>query len=210
MNTPRRAASRAAPATVFGMSWNLRSRNTSAPRFWIASTTAGPPAVKSWEPILKRRTRPSSRSARRSAWARESTSSATMRRSRGSGGAMELLQRLDGDLALEQGLDAADGRLGAVHGRVVGDVLGHRGAADDVGVLPRAAVLGRIEDEGDLFRASSGRRCSAGSPRPPCRWSRRSCPGARGAWRCPPSPPGRSPCRRGAWRPGARRACPGS
>ena len=30
MNTPRRAASRAAPATVFGMSWNLRSRNTSA------------------------------------------------------------------------------------------------------------------------------------------------------------------------------------
>src|SRR2546430_5440194 len=28
MNTPRRAVSRVAPATVFGMSWNLRSRKT--------------------------------------------------------------------------------------------------------------------------------------------------------------------------------------
>src|SRR5262245_55247936 len=181
MNTPRRAASRAAPATVFGMSWNLRSRNTSAPRFWMASTAAGPAPVKSWEPILKRRTTPSSRSASRSASVIESTSSATMKRSRGPGGgppsladptktpggiargrdgppisaglsagAMELLQRLDGDLALEQGLDAADGRLGAVHGRVVGNVLGHRGATDHIGILPRAAVLGRVEDEGDL------------------------------------------------------------
>ena len=54
MSTPRRAASRAAPATVLGMSWNLRSRKTSAPRLWTLSTAAGPAAVKSWEPILKR------------------------------------------------------------------------------------------------------------------------------------------------------------
>ena len=58
MNTPRRAASRAAPATVFGMSWNLRSRKTSAPALLDASTAAGPAAVKSWEPILKRVTWP--------------------------------------------------------------------------------------------------------------------------------------------------------
>ena len=52
MKTPARVASRAAPATVFGMSWNLRSRKTSAPRLCTASTAAGPAAVKSWEPIL--------------------------------------------------------------------------------------------------------------------------------------------------------------
>src|SRR5678815_4443565 len=93
---------------------------------------------------------PSRRSIMASAAPRLSTSRATKMRSLGSRGGMVLLQTPDGDLALEQGLDAADGRLGAVHGRVVGDILGDRGAADDVGVLPRAAVLGRIEDEGDL------------------------------------------------------------
>ena len=47
MNTPRRAASRAAPATVLGMSWYLRSRKTSPPRLRTASMAAGPEAVKS-------------------------------------------------------------------------------------------------------------------------------------------------------------------
>src|SRR5262245_41991119 len=150
MNTPSRVASRAAPATVLGMSWNFRSRKTSAPRFRTTSTAAGPAAVKSCEPILKWRTRPSSRSISCSAWPSVSTSRATIKRSRRSRGAMVLLQRLDGDLALQQRLDAADGRLGAVHGRVVGNVLGHGGAADEVGVLPRPPVLGRVEYEGDV------------------------------------------------------------
>src|SRR5207249_75442 len=38
MRTPRRVASRTAPATVFGMSWNLRSRNTRKPRLRAVST----------------------------------------------------------------------------------------------------------------------------------------------------------------------------
>src|SRR5262245_14674224 len=140
------------------MSWNLRSRNTSPPRFCTASTAAGPLAVKSCEPILKWRTRPSRRSISRSAETTVSTSSATISRSLGSrdssknasGRGMVLLQRLDGDLALQQRLDAADRRLGAVHGRVVGDALGDRGPPDDRGVLARAAVLRGVEHEGDL------------------------------------------------------------
>src|SRR6267142_828378 len=154
MRTPMRAASRAAPATVLGMSWNLRSRKTSAPRLWTLSIAEGPAAVKSWEPILKRVTWPWSRSRSRSASARLSTSRATIRRSftsrDGSGGVMVLLERPHGDLALEQRLDAADRRLGSVHRGVVGDVLGHRGAPDQVGVLARPAVLRGVEDQGDL------------------------------------------------------------
>src|SRR5262245_38817272 len=148
MSTPIRVASRAAPATVLGMSWNFRSRKTSAPRFCTRSTAAGPAAVKSCDPILKRVTSPCRRSSRRSASARASTSSATIRRSWAS--MVVLLERLHGDLALEQGLDAADRRLGAVDGGVVGDVLGDRGAADEIGVPPGPPVLRRVEDEGDL------------------------------------------------------------
>src|SRR5687768_15035112 len=107
-------------------------------------------------------TRPSRRSMRASAWARLSTSRATIRRcaagkrcaagrrSLDTGGGMVLLQALNGDLSLEQGLDAAEGRLGAVHRGVVGDVLGDRGAADQVRVAPRAAVLRGVEDQRDL------------------------------------------------------------
>src|SRR5207247_3444983 len=150
MNTPRRAASRAAPATVLGMSWYLRSRKTSPPRLRTASTAAGPEAVKSWEPILNRLTSPARRSTRPTAPPSVSTSRATMRRSLGSAVSMVLLERPDGDLSLEQRLDAADRRLGAVHRRVVGDVLRHGGAADDRGVLPRAPVLRGVEDERDV------------------------------------------------------------
>src|SRR5215470_16170970 len=146
MSTPMRAASRAAAATVLGMSWNLRSRNTSAPRLCTLSTAAGPTAVKSWEPILNRVTTPWRRSSSRSASARVSTSSATIRRS----GVIVLLEWLHRDLALEQSLDAADGGLGAVHRGVVGDVLGHRGPPDQVGVAPRAPILWRVEHERDL------------------------------------------------------------
>src|SRR5512144_2103936 len=167
ISTPIRVASRAAPATVLGMSWNLRSRKTSAPRFWMVSTAPGPAAVNSCEPILKRVTSPSRRPAIRSASARVSTSSATIRRSLTLvGGCMDpsagplpggrrdrvvvLLERLDGDLALEQRLDAADRRLRSVHGGVVGDVLGDRGPADQVGVAAGPPVLGGVEHERDL------------------------------------------------------------
>src|SRR5258705_11947668 len=99
---------------------------------------------------------------RASAWARLSTSRAIIRRcaagrpcaagrrgaawrrSLGPGGGMVFLEALDGDLSLEEGLDAAEGRLGAVHRGVVGDVLGDRGAAERVPVLPARARLGRF------------------------------------------------------------------
>src|SRR6266545_8309268 len=154
MKTPRRTASRAAPSTVFGMSWNLRSRNTSPPRLRTASTDWGPDAVKSCEPILKRRTVPRSWSTSPAARSRDSTSRATMRRSAGSrfsvARGIVVLERLDAHLALEQGLDAADRGLGAVHRRVVGDVLRHRRAADQIGVLAGAPVLRGVEDQRDL------------------------------------------------------------
>src|SRR5437879_1645822 len=133
MRTPRRVASRTAPATVFGMSWNLRSRNTRKPRLRAVSTAVGPAAVKSSEPILQPVTMPSRRPSSRSGAA-----------------TVKLLEALDLLLALEQGLDGADRGLGAVHRQVVGDVLHDGGAADEVRVLPGAPVLGRVEEERDL------------------------------------------------------------
>src|SRR3989449_7723929 len=128
MRTPRRVASRTAPATVFGMSWNLRSRNTRKPRLRAVSTAVGPAAVKSSEPILQPVTMPSRRPSSASASRRLSTSRAT--RSRSGAATVILLEALDLLLALEQGLDGADRGLGAVHRQVVGDVLHDGGAAD--------------------------------------------------------------------------------
>src|SRR5258705_6322569 len=153
------------------MSWNLRSRKTSAPRFWMVSTAPGPAAVKSCEPILKRVASPSRRSTIRSASTRVSTSSATIRRSLAwVGGCMGasagplparermvvLLEWLDGDLALEQRLDAADGGLGSVDRGVVGDVQGHRAPADQVGVAAGPSVLRGVEHERDLAALHEG------------------------------------------------------
>src|SRR5207247_2334852 len=81
MNTPRRAASRTAPATVVGMSRYLRSRKTRKPPLRAISTAAGPAAVKSCEPILQPVTTPSRRPRSASASRRLSTSSATSSRS---------------------------------------------------------------------------------------------------------------------------------
>src|SRR6267142_1909926 len=148
--TPRRVASRTAPATVFGMSWYLRSRKTRKPRLSARSTATGPAAVKSWLPILQPVTSPARRSSSASASSSRSTSSATRRRSRGSAIGVVLLQAAHLVLALEQRLDGPDRRLGAVHREVVGDVVVHRGAADEVRVLARAAVLGRVEEQRDL------------------------------------------------------------
>src|SRR5688572_7455122 len=77
---PRRAADRHAPATVLGMSWNLRSRNTSKPRACSFSTTAGPAATKSSLPTFTRHAPGSSRAASASAASASAASSATITR----------------------------------------------------------------------------------------------------------------------------------
>ncbi len=74
------AAAATAPATVLGMSWNLRSRNISKPRPASFSTARGPSAVKSWSPTLNRPAAPRRRRARAQACPRRSTSSATISR----------------------------------------------------------------------------------------------------------------------------------
>src|SRR2546425_3720852 len=151
MKTPRRVASRTAAATVFGMSWNLRSRKTRKPRLRAASIAAGPAAVKSCEPILHPVRMPARRPSSASASSRLGTSSATSTRSAALGEAsMVFLQALHAVLALEQRLDRADGGLRAIERGVVGNVLGDRRAPDDGRVLPGATVVRRVDDERNL------------------------------------------------------------
>src|SRR5438132_3069433 len=80
IQTPRRAAERQAPATVLGMSWNLRSRKISKPRSCSRSTTTGPAATKSSLPTFTRQRRGSRRAASASAASASGVSSATMMR----------------------------------------------------------------------------------------------------------------------------------
>src|SRR5437763_1664643 len=94
----------------------LRSRPLSR------GAATGPAAVKSWLPILQPLTSPPSRSIKASASSSRSTSRATSKRSRASAIGVVLLQAAHLVLALEQGLDGADGGLGAVHREVVGNV----------------------------------------------------------------------------------------
>ena len=60
IHAPVATADVTAPATVLGMSWNFRSRNTRSPRSASARTIAGPSAVNSCLPILKPPTAPRS------------------------------------------------------------------------------------------------------------------------------------------------------
>ena len=60
-----RAPARTAPATVFGMSWNLRSRNTGGPSATTRRTPSGPFAVTNSRPTLKPPTAPTSARPRR-------------------------------------------------------------------------------------------------------------------------------------------------
>src|SRR5436190_1841248 len=144
---PSRPASRTAAPTVFGMSWYLRSRKTRKPRLRAVSIAAGPAAVKSCEPILHPVRIPSRRRSSASASSRLDTSSATSTRSAGLAEVgMVFLQALHQGLTLEQSLDRADRGLRAVERRVVGNVLGHRGAPDDRRVLARAAIGRRVDD----------------------------------------------------------------
>src|SRR5277367_7149453 len=72
-----------APATVFGMSWNFRSRKMPGPSAEISFTAAGPAAVKSWLPILNMPTRSAICFANLRAVDSESKSSATIKLLRG-------------------------------------------------------------------------------------------------------------------------------
>src|SRR5271168_3154178 len=77
------AAESTAPATVFGMSWNFKSRKIPGPSAAISFTAAGPAAVKSWLPILNIPTRSATCFANFKAEDSESKSRATIRLLRG-------------------------------------------------------------------------------------------------------------------------------
>ncbi len=77
------AAESTAPATVFGMSWNFRSRKIPGPSAAISFTAAGPAAVNSWLPILNIPTRSEICFANFAAEDSESKSSATIKLLRG-------------------------------------------------------------------------------------------------------------------------------
>src|SRR5439155_25380574 len=77
------AADKTAPATVFGMSWNFKSRKMPGPSAAISLTPAGPAAVNSWLPILNKPTRSATCFANFTADDSESKSSATIRLLRG-------------------------------------------------------------------------------------------------------------------------------
>jgi hypothetical protein len=74
------AAAATAPATVFGISWNFRSRKISKPRPASVVTARGPSAEKSCKPTLKRPAEPRKRRARAVAGPRRSKSKATISR----------------------------------------------------------------------------------------------------------------------------------
>src|SRR5689334_8943082 len=76
--TSSRTAEAMALATVFGMSWNLRSRNTEAPVARILRTMSGPAAVNSSLPILNAPTAGATCCARVMACSAVGTSSATI------------------------------------------------------------------------------------------------------------------------------------
>src|SRR5262245_65241849 len=80
MPTPRRVAAAHACAAVFGMSWNLRSRNTLKFRWTIQRTGSGPATTNSSLPTLRPQAPGSSLSASASARIGFSKSSATKTR----------------------------------------------------------------------------------------------------------------------------------
>ena len=81
--TPSPPRTRAARATVVGMSCSLRSRKTRYPSAMRADTASGPAAANSSRPTLATPNQGRSRRASRSATTRSSTSRARARRSRG-------------------------------------------------------------------------------------------------------------------------------
>ena len=80
IHTPRRVAAAQARATVLGMSWYLRSRNTLKPRATRSLTSSGPAAVKTSLPILTPQCAGESCAASASASLPSAKSSATITR----------------------------------------------------------------------------------------------------------------------------------
>ena len=80
IHTPRRVAAAQACATVFGMSWNLRSRKTRKPRATIQRTGSGPATTNISLPTLSAQAAGSRRSASASACIGLAKSSATITR----------------------------------------------------------------------------------------------------------------------------------
>ena len=78
IHTPSRVAAAHACATVFGMSWNLRSRKTLKPRSIIQRTGSGPATTNISLPTFSAQARGSSLSASASACIGLAKSSATM------------------------------------------------------------------------------------------------------------------------------------
>jgi hypothetical protein len=56
MSAPKAQADSTADRTVFGISWNFRSRKIFAPDAFTSWTKVGPPKAKSWSPILYQET----------------------------------------------------------------------------------------------------------------------------------------------------------
>jgi len=80
IHTPSRVAAAHAPATVLGMSWNLRSRNTRNPRAQRSLTSSGPADTNSSLPTLTPQWTGESCAASASASLPSAKSSATMTR----------------------------------------------------------------------------------------------------------------------------------
>src|SRR5688572_10384477 len=80
IQAPVRTAASTACATVFGMSWNLRSRNTRAPESTRRRTSSGPAIVNSRLPTFSPPASPRTCLAMASARSAPSTSSATRSR----------------------------------------------------------------------------------------------------------------------------------
>src|SRR3990170_138786 len=139
--TPRFAASMQASATMWGMSWYLRSRKTRSPSSTRARTMLGPAAVNRRLPTLKNPGRPCRRSTRVSAWARVGTSRATMRRLRAA-------SRLLGSTA-----DAA-ARTESLPGRNLAPTIlqGSVGGAIDFDAHRGQALLAEAQNFGGRFR----------------------------------------------------------
>ena len=78
IHTPKSVATLHAFATVFGISWNFKSRKTSKPFFINIFTISGPAAVKSSFPIFTRHNIGSSSLARTNACSLLEKSSATI------------------------------------------------------------------------------------------------------------------------------------
>src|SRR5258708_1987485 len=159
IHTPRRAAARQAPATVFGMSWNFKSRKTSKPRSWRRAMTAGPSATKSSLPTLTRQSLGSRRAANASAGSAAPKSSGTMMRLLSNLHPREMASRVL-ELRVDEAVEAHERRIAAhlvAHQpprRLVALVLRGRLVDHAQQVEPRIAMLQSAQQRQTLVGAA--------------------------------------------------------